>query len=138
MAAEQSAIDQCRAGDRIDHLLVIPSWWKDMTGDDWLNNGVSRNRFRDYLSDQLWQESQQVIERVQQGCIRNGIKYRSLVHLGRSDRMLEETLNQNEYDQIFMGSRRPKHQLGLRDTMLTTKIIKQFIKQLYIVAHPHA
>ena len=76
IAAEQAAIAACIAGDELDHLYVIPSWWSGMTGDDWLNNGITRNRFRDYVEQQLWEESQQVSVRVQQQCVQAGIKYK--------------------------------------------------------------
>ena len=136
VAAEQAALQVCRAGDRLDHLYVIPSWWKDMTGDDWLNNGVSRNRFRDYLSEQLWQESQQVIRRVQLLCEQSDIVYRSLLQIGQSDKSLEHAVKKSDYTQIFMGSRRPKNKQGLCDTMLTARIEKQFARLLHIVSYP--
>lgn len=107
-----------------------------MTGDDWLNNGVTRNRFRDYLSDQLWRESRQVIQRVQLQCEQNDIIYRSLLQIGRSDKSLEKTTKQLEYSGIFIGSRRPKSKQGLCDTMLTARIEKQFARQLHIVSYP--
>ena len=137
IAAEQAAIQACAPEDELDHLYVIPSWWRDMTGDDWLNNGVSRNRFRDYLSEQLWQESREVIQRVQKLCRQNKIIYRSLLQVGQSDKSLEQTINQSEYYRIFVGSRRPKCVDGLRDTMLTPWIEKQFANQLHVVAYPN-
>ena len=136
IVAELAAIQACRAGDRLDHLYVIPSWWKDMTGDDWLNNGVCRNRFRDYLSEQLWRESQQVIKRVHSLCEQNDIVYRSLLQIGKSDKSLEQTTKKFDYTKVFMGSRRPKNKQGLCDTMLTARIEKQFARQLHIVSYP--
>ena len=136
IAAEHAAIKACRAGDRLDHLYVIPSWWKHMTGDDWLNNGVSRNRFRNYLSEQLWQESQQVIQRVKLLCKKNDIVYRSLLQVGQSDKSLEQAAKEFDYFQVFMGSRRPKKKQGLCDIMLTARVEKQFAQQLQIVSYP--
>ena len=137
VAAELSAVLACHPQDQLDHLYVIPSWWGDMTGDDWLNNGVSRNRFRNYLSEQLWRESQQVTQRVRHMCMRSNIVYRPLVQIGRSDQRLEVTARQTKYDRIFLGSRRPRHQHGLCDRMLTARIEKQFAEQLQIVSYPH-
>ncbi|HDZ79452.1 MAG TPA: universal stress protein, partial [Gammaproteobacteria bacterium] len=37
-AAEQMAIRMCSSGAKLHHLIVVPSLWKGMTGDDWLNN----------------------------------------------------------------------------------------------------
>lgn len=137
IAAEQSALRTCLPGDQLDHLYVIPSWWADMTGDDWLNNGVTRNHFRNYLSEQLWQESQQVIQRVRRLCTQKNIHYQSLLQIGRSDTRLEQTVKESDYDQIFIGSRRPKHRHGLRDTMLTVRIEKHYANCLHIVSYPH-
>ena len=48
-AAEKMALQVCEKGARLHHLLVVPSFWKGMTGDDWLNNGSTRDNFRRYL-----------------------------------------------------------------------------------------
>lgn len=136
IAAEQAAIQVCQAGDRLDHLFVIPSWWKNMTGDDWLNNGVTRNRFRNYLSEQLWLDSQQVIQRVQSLCKQHDVVYRSLLEIGQSDKSLEQATKRLDYAKVFVGSRRPKNKQGLCDTMLTARIEKQFARQLHIVSYP--
>lgn len=136
IAAEQTAMHLCKPGDKLDHLYVIPSWWGDMTGDDWLNNGVSRNRFRNYLCEQLWRESQEVVQRVRGLCERSKVAYHSLLQIGRSDKNLEETIKLSNYHQIILGSRRPKHSQGLRDTMLTSRIDKLFADRLHIVSYP--
>lgn len=137
IAAEQAAIRACSPEDQLDHLYVIPSWWRDMTGDDWLNNGVARNRFRNYLSEQLWQESREVIQRVQKLCQQNKIIYHSIFQVGQSDQSLQQTIIQSEYYRIFIGSRRPGHVEGLCDTMLTPWIEKQFANQLQVVSYPN-
>ena len=61
IAAERAALDMCKKGDRLHHLLVVPTLWEGMTGDDWLNNGSTRNRFRRYLESELEKE---VIEHI--------------------------------------------------------------------------
>ena len=136
IAAELVAIHSCKAGDEIDHLYVIPSWWGDMTGDDWLNNGVSRNRFRDYLADTLWQESQAVITRVQRSCQNKSIKYRSLLLVGKSDQSLAKTAESGDYQKIVLGDKRPAHSQGLSDRMLTPEVRKRLDSKLCIVTHP--
>ena len=44
-AAEQAAFNMCRKNTQITHLIVIPKFWKDILGDDWLNNDCTRNKF---------------------------------------------------------------------------------------------
>ena len=137
IAAERAALRAGEPGDELSHLYVIPSWWADMTGDDWLNNGVSRNQFRNYLTEQLWQESQDVMQRVKKLCMQSKIIYRSLLQVGQSDKSLEEAITQSDYDQIVVGSRRPKRVRGIKDIMLTPRIEKQYAKQLHIVSYPY-
>ena len=137
IAAEQAAIHICQLGDEIDHLYVIPDWWKGMTGDDWLNNGVSRNRFRNYLSEQLWQESQRVIKRIQEQCKRNSVRYNSLIQIGRSDQIFQQAAESKDYTKLIIGEHRPKYSDGLYDRMLTSAIRKQFATRLEVIPHPH-
>lgn len=137
IAAEQAALRCCQFGEQLDHLYVIPSWWEGMTGDDWLNNGVSRNRFRNYLSEQLWQESQQVIQRMRHLCEKQAIQYSSLLKVGYTDKALQQVALQTDYKKIFIGDHRPKHTDGLYDYMLTASVRKQFATRLNIISHPH-
>ena len=137
MAAERVAIAACKPDDDLDHLYVIPSWWRSITGDDWLNNGISRNRFRNYLEQQLWGEAQQACVRVKQQCKERGIKYNSLLRVGRSDKVLNDVVEQHQYRTIFIGERRPKQSDGLRDIMLTSRLKKYLNSRLHIVAHPN-
>ena len=136
VAAEQAAITACRPGDSIDHLYVIPGWWADMTGDDWLNNGVTRNRFRHYLAEQLWRESQIIVARVQKLCTQNKIHYQSHIEIGNSAECLHATANNYPYDAIYLGSQRPKNITGVCDRMLTEDNKIQLADRLHIVSHP--
>ena len=63
-AAEQKVFEMCASNAHITHLLVVPEFWKDMLGDDWLNNSVTRIQFEDYLETELGQEVDQHIDRV--------------------------------------------------------------------------
>ena len=136
IAAEQAAIEDCKCGDELDHLYVVPSWWRDMTGDDWLNNGVSRNRFRDYLQQQLWQESCENCWRIERQCVQIGIIYKSLLCVGESEKMLQQTIEQSHYNKIYVGDRRPKGSAGLRDRMLTNQFRSDTQINLHIIPHP--
>ena len=137
MVAEQAAVRACLPGDSIDHLYVIPSWWADMTGDDWLNNGVTRNRFRDYLAEQLWQESQANVARVQDLCAQNKIQYQSQIKIGDSAKCLYSVATNYPYDAIYLGDQRPKYVTGIRDRMLTSANKKLLADRLYIVSLPN-
>ena len=55
-AAERMAFDICEKGTKLHHLVVVDTLWQGMTGDDWLNNGGMRDKFRRYLENELGQE----------------------------------------------------------------------------------
>ena len=63
-AAENEALARCEAGDEFDHLLVVPTLWRGMTGDDWLNNAATQIRFGNYVEDQLEREMMEEVERL--------------------------------------------------------------------------
>ena len=136
IAAEQAAIRSCKHKDNIHHLYVIPSWWADMTGDDWLNNGVSRNRFRYYLANELNKESEETISRIKQACEKKQIMYSLCMVAGNSDKTLHDIASDCEYDRIFIGEKRPRHLSGLNDRMLTHKNRQTFQHVLKIIPYP--
>ena len=53
MAAEKMALILCNKGAKLHHLIVVPTLWEGITGDDWLNNGSTRDTFRRYLETEL-------------------------------------------------------------------------------------
>ena len=138
IAAEQAALQQCRKGESLHHLLVIPEWWADMTGDDWLNSGASRNRYREYVEQQLHTEAEQVFVRVQNQCASRGINY-SLLHIvGNTSKVLERCVSSESYVKVFVGSRRPSHCEGVNDRGISNKLIKNAAAKLVIIDHPYA
>lgn len=138
LAAEIAAIDFCTAGDHLDHLIVIPEWWSGMTGDDWLNSGASRNRYRDYLTAELNNEKDAVVSRVNKLCQLKSIYYNAIASVGDSSEVLEMYVKDGRYEKIFIGSRRPSSCEGINDRMLTKKILKAMHNKLTVVAHPYA
>ena len=64
LVAECKAMSMCARGSKIHHLIVVPSFWKGMTGDDWLNNGSTRDQFCRYLENTLGHEVDSHCERV--------------------------------------------------------------------------
>ena len=138
IAAEDAAIALCDKGDELDHLIVIPSWWADMTGDDWLNNGVSRNRYRAHLESELNNECDTSVRRVYEKCQQENIHYHSIVMLGETDKLLQKLGSDEKYAKVIVGSHRPKHVGGLKDTMLSSKVIKNLGERIEVIAYPHA
>lgn len=136
LAAEAAALSDCQPGDQLDHLYVIPAWWAEMTGDDWLNNGVSRNSYRQHLESELKKEYESVVQRVQHACEQRNIGYNALLIVGDGERTL--CALGADYQKIFIGSRRPKNYQGLRDRMLTKKVLRAFKDRLKIIDYPHA
>ncbi len=136
-AAEKMALQVCEKGARLHHLLVVPSFWKGMTGDDWLNNGSTRDTFRRYLEDQLSQEVDQHIERVSEQAKQNKLTYTREVVVGEPEQCLLDACKNGQFDLIVMGSPRPKGKQGLRSTMSVKplKSAKPDVK-LLVVPYP--
>jgi nucleotide-binding universal stress UspA family protein len=45
-------------------LTIVDKDWTVMTGDDWLNNSGTRNRFMDYVDEQMGREIQEDWDRI--------------------------------------------------------------------------
>ena len=134
-AAEAMAFKLCKKGGHVHHLIVVPSLWKGMTGDDWLNNGTTRDRFRRYLENELSEEVEANKNRVSQAAESHELKYTSEVIVGEPDECLIKTSEKSEYDLIVMGSPRPKGKPGLRSRMMT-KITRKLPTPVFIVPYP--
>lgn len=136
IAAEDMALRICTPAGRIDRLVVVPEFWRNMTGDDWLNNGATRDRFRDYLDDTLRQDIDQQCQRVSQKASDRGLTCQHVVLLGEPEKALLRQARTHAYDLIVMGSPRPGGKSGLRSTMLTKKLAHRLETALLIVPHP--
>lgn len=136
IAAENMALRVCTPAGRIDHLVVVPEFWRNMTGDDWLNNGATRDRFRDYLDDTLRQDIDQQRQRVSQKASDRGLTYQHVVLLGEPEETLLHQARMHAYDLIVIGARRPGGKPGLRSMMLTKKLVHTLETALLIVPHP--
>ena len=119
-AAEQKAIELCSQGGHVHHLIVVPkALWEGMTGDDWLNNGSTRDTFRRYLEDQLSQEVREHQDRVSEAAKNKDLNYTTEVIVGEPEQCLIETSQNEQYDLVVLGSPRPKGKTGLKSRMLT-------------------
>lgn len=139
VAAETLALQVCAPAGRIDHLIVVPEFWRNMTGDDWLNSGTARDQFRDYLQTALGQEVDQHCRHVAQKAAAQGISCRSVVLFGKPERALPHQAEKNDYDLIVVGSPRPggkKSAFSLRSSMLSKKILHALPAALLIAPYP--
>jgi len=122
-AAEKMALEVCEKGARLHHLVVVPTLWEGMTGDDWLNNGSTRDTFRRYLEDQLSQEVDEHCQRVSEQAAEHELAYSREVVVGEPEKCLLEACEKGQYDLIVMGSPRPKGKEGLRSRMSTKPLL---------------
>lgn len=136
LAAENKVLEMCAPGVRITHLLVIPEFWKDMLGDDWLNNSSTRMRFEHYLEMELNHEMNGHLRRVQDRLSKTSADAAHEVVLGKPDRCLTDACEQSAYDLVVMGSPRPKTLRGLRSRMMTRHVTRQLKAPLLVVPHP--
>jgi len=134
-AAEMMAFKLCNKGGHVHHLIVVPTLWQGMTGDDWLNNGVTRDRFRRYLEDELSREVEEHKTRVSQAAEAHELRYTSEVIIGEPDECLVNTSKNADFDLIIMGSPRPKGKTGLRSRMVT-KTTRELSIPVMIVPYP--
>ena len=139
MAAENMALHVCAKAGTIDHLIVVPEFWQHMTGDDWLNNGATRDQFRAYLQTELEQEVDQQCDRLNQKVAAQALNYNRVILFGKPDDALLHYLTQQTYDLLVIGSPRPGKipgLSGLRSTMLTKKIMHVTRTAVLIVPYP--
>lgn len=135
-AAEQMAISVCNKGGTIHHLVVVPTLWQGMTGDDWLNNGSTRNTFRRYLESEIEQEVAEHCERIAKHAIENDIKYTNEVIVGEPDECLLDVSKKQDYDLVVMGAPRPKGVSGLRSRMSTDTVTRSISTPVMIAPYP--
>lgn len=135
-AAEQMALDVCSSGAKLHHLIVVPSLWKGMTGDDWLNNGSTRDTYRRYLETELGREVDEHCQRVSKKAQENEIEYSNEIVLGEPDKCLISSSKKENYELIIMGSPRPKGVSGLRSRIKTESLLRSITIPLLIVPYP--
>jgi len=137
-AAEQAAFNICRKNAHITHLIVIPKFWKDILGDDWLNNDCTRNKFCNYLEAELEDEVNLNISRVRKHLKSLGIAYTKKIIVGEPDKSLIQACEEVSYDIVVMGSPRPKGIAGLYSRMSTTFLAQNLNTSIFTAPHPNA
>ena len=136
-AAEKMAFEMCEKGAKLHHLIVVDTLWQGMTGDDWLNNGGVRDKFRRYLENELGQEIDAHCDKVNVEAKAHELEYSKEIRVGEPDECLIEASRDGDYDMIIMGSPRPKGVSGLRSKMQTKKLTKSLSIPLLMVPFPN-
>ena len=137
-AAERMALEICDKGASLHHLVVVPGLWKGMTGDDWLNNGSTRDTFRRYLEQELGEEIDAHCDKLRVEATAHALRYSREIRVGEPDECLLEASAEQGYDLVIMGSPRPKGKPGLRSRMNTKPLARSLSVPLLIVPYPHA
>ena len=137
-AAEQIVLNTCHKNAHVTHLLVIPMFWKNILGDDWLNNDVTRNKFCSYLEEELENELNITVERVRSYFEDRHIINSSKILLGDPDQSLLETCKESFYDLVVMGTPRPKGVAGLFSRMSTSLLTRKLPTPRFIAPYPNA
>jgi len=135
-AAEKTAIQLSSRGGSIHHLIVVPEFWKGMMGDDWLNNGITRDVFANHLETQLGREIDEHIKRFSTDASQAGIKYIPAIMVGKPEECLLETSKQQDFDLVIMGSPRPRGMKGLRSRLKPEPLVQSLRARLLIVPYP--
>jgi nucleotide-binding universal stress UspA family protein len=135
-AAEEAALDLLGEGGKLFHLVVVPDFWKGMTGDDWLNNAVTQARFGKYVEDQLAREIGLEVARLADAAEQRKIAYENSVQLGKPADCLAEAERSGAYDLVVVGAPRPKGTPGLRSRMTPETLVRALKTPLLVVPHP--
>ena len=135
-AAERAALEWCRAGGRLSHLIVVPDLWRGMLGDDWLNNAATRDVYGRYVENQLQREVQSHIDHLRPQAAARGIGYEFRVMLGKPAGCLLAFSREAAPDLIVIGAPRPKGVSGLRSRMHTEQLAGALAMPLLVVPYP--
>ncbi len=136
-AAEAAALELCaQNGGAIDHLNVIPDFWKGMMGDDWLNNAVTQARFGKYVENQLAREVAEEADRLDREASIKGVACSHDFIFGKPAECLIEKVEKGDYDLIVIGSLRPKGAEGYRSRMKLDVLLRAVKIPVLVIPHP--
>jgi len=136
-AAEQAAMNMAEEGTSVHHLVVVPELWKGMKGDDWLQNGSTRDEYGEYIESILENEIRENVDKLRVEMRGNNIDYDVEVLVGKPDECLLKVAERDEYDIVVMGSPRPKHVSGLRSRLKPEPLAQSLNTSLLIVPFPN-
>jgi len=135
-AAEKLALGLCPRGGHLQHLVVVPEFWKGMMGDDWLNNVSTRMVYAQYVESTLEAEVAREIRRVQRDAKKRGVRYQPEIAFGNPAECLLARLKQGGVDIAVLGALRPKRRTGLRSRMLTDDVLRNVNVPILIAPYP--
>ena len=135
-AAEQALLNMHLKDVEVIHLYVVPELWKHMTGDDWLSNQITQERFCNYLESELVNEAEITISRIEATLLECNAKYKSLFMFGDPKNCLQNVCEEHDFDLIVTGSPRPKFISGLHSRMMTDSIKKNLSTALLQIPYP--
>ena len=135
-AAERTAVKICMSGAQLHHLIVVPTLWQGMTGDDWLNNGATRDIFRRYLESELGREVDEHCDRISKMAKDRGLDYHHEIVLGEPKECLLQTCMHEQFDLVIIGSPRPRGKTGLRSRIHVDALIRKLSIPLLVVPYP--
>ena len=135
-AAERAALELAAPGASILHLVVVPDFWKEMMGDDWLNNASTRAAYGRHVESQLAQEIEQHRIHLEREIRASGRRYEIKVVIGKPDEALLKYAAAVRPDLVVIGAPRPRGTPGLRSRMRVEKLIGALEVALVVVPHP--
>ncbi|MEO5332779.1 MAG: universal stress protein [Magnetococcus sp. YQC-5] len=121
----------------IVHLLVVPEFWQDMMGDDWLNNASTRQLFGSYLENLLSREALEQVRSLEARCQALHLEYDARIRFGDPTTCLLEYAKIVQPAMVVMGSPRPKGVPGLRSRMRILDLMRGLTVPLLIVPWIH-
>lgn len=135
-AAERAALDAVLEGGRLHHLVVVPEFWRSITGDGWRINASTQREFCDYLEATIEKEILQHLTRLHAEARSRGIAYSASSRHGRVDTCLIECARESDVDLVVIGAPRPRGQPGLRSRVDLDRLVRGLSVPLVVVPHP--
>lgn len=136
VAAEDFLLNIAAKGADVDHLEVVPDFWKGMMGDDWLNNAQTQMVYGRYVETQLEGEIDERLKKLHDKMTEAGFSYHPTVNVGKPHESLIEMARQKNYDLIIIGSPRPKGEPGYRSRLKLEPVIRAVTSPLMVVPFP--
>ncbi|KAB2919224.1 MAG: hypothetical protein F9K29_06310 [Hyphomicrobiaceae bacterium] len=137
-AAERAALDAVVPGGRLHHLVIVPEFWRSITGDGWRINASTEHAFCDYLEAQIEREILEHLNRVNAQARARGIHYSASSEHGRLADCVVAASEKADYDLVMIGAPRPKGEPGLRSRLDLDRLTRALRIPLVVVPHPGA
>jgi nucleotide-binding universal stress UspA family protein len=132
-AAEEAALQAIEAGGRLHHLVIIPEFWRSMTGDGWRINASTEHAFCDYLEGRIDAEIRDHLRRVHAKARSCGIEYSARSEVGPLAETLIRVANAGDYELVMIGAPRPRRAAGLRSRMDLTALCRGLRPPLAVI-----